>query len=83
MAGQQSPGARRGSPTDGLDATNLPWTKQHASFDVEIYGQMEGATSRDGGDNPGDTAKVYISGRIDQVPQMRSDRDQAKIRLGS
>ena len=78
MAGQRSLGARWGSSTDGLDVTNLPWTKQHASFDVEIYGQTEGATSRDVGDNPGDTAKVYISGRIDQEDQAM----HRKLRLG-
>ena len=71
MAGQRSPGARRGSSTDGLDVTSLPWMKHHASFDAEIYGQTEGATSHDRGDNPGDTAKVYTSGRIDQVPESR------------
>ena len=81
MARQWSPGVRRGSLTDGLDVTNLPWMKQHASFDVEIHGQTEGAMSRDGGDNPGDMAKVYISGCIDQVDQretQREDRDQAR-----
>ena len=81
MARHWSPGVRWGSPTNGLDVTNLPWTKQHASFDVEIYGQTEGATSHDGGDNPGDTAKVYISGCIDLVDQReteREDRGQAR-----
>ena len=87
MAGQRSPGARRGSSTDGLDVTSLPWMKQHASFDAEIYGQMEGATSRDGGDNPGDTIipDIYrdvLTGQIGEI-RSRSGSDVAKIRLGS
>ena len=54
---------------------------------AEIYGQMEGATSRDGGDNPGDTIipDIYrdvLTGQIGEI-RSRSGSDVAKIRLGS
>lgn len=78
-AGQRSPGARRDSSTDGPDLTNLPRTKKRASFDVEFYGQLEGATSPGGGHNPGITGRVYVSGGTGQGGQcLAQNQNQAQ-----
>ena len=78
-AGQRSPGARRGSSSDELDVTNLPWTKKRASFDLEIKGR-QGDTSRGRGDNPGDTAKECIYRAV--LVRMGSSRSRSSL-LGS